>query len=91
MVLVPVCDQVAAQFVATLQRIGRVGNDVVDAVHVFRGKEQAGVDDDHVIGRLVDHHVAADFAQAAQRHDPHGVAGDVGHVVHWFLTLTPGC
>ena len=69
-VLVPMRDQVSAQLVATFQYVCGVGNDVIDAVHVVGGEEQPGVDDDHVIGGLVDHHVAADFAQAAERHDP---------------------
>ena len=77
-VFVAVGDEVGAEFVAAFGDVGDVGDDEVDAMHLFGGEHDAGVDDDEVVGGFVDHGVAADFSEAAEGDDAEGVGGDVG-------------
>ena len=71
-VLVAVGDEQAPDLVLILQHKGEVGDDHVDAVHLAVGKDQAAVDDDHIAAALIDGHVLAHFAKAAQRIDVDG-------------------
>ena len=71
-VLVAVGDQQALDPVLVLQNEGEVRDDHVDAVHLAVGEHQAAVHDDHVAAALIDGHVLAHFAQAAQRVDVDG-------------------
>ena len=58
-----------AQFGGALADVGEIVDDDVDAEHLVVGKHQAAVDDDQVVVRLDDGHIAADFAAAAERDD----------------------
>ena len=64
--------------------VGEIVDDDVDAEHLFVGEHQAAVDDDQIVVRLDDRHVAADFAAAAERDDANDRAlgaepGPLGH------------
>ena len=69
MVFVAVGDDDAAQLFLALQQVADIGDDQVDAQHLFLGEHQAGIDDDDVVVVLDGHHVLADFAQAAEGDD----------------------
>ena len=78
-ILVPVRDQIGPQLAPPRFQVRRVWDDVVDAVHLVGGEHQAGVGDDHVLGGLVDHHVAADVAEPAERDHAHDAGGGIVH------------
>ena len=46
--------------------VGDVGDDEVDAEHLLVGEHEAGVDGDHVVAVLEQHHVLADLAETAE-------------------------
>ena len=69
MVFMAVSYDKAGHLVSVLEKIAEIGDDYVDAQHLFFGKHQAGVD--HHDGILVfeDHHVEAYFAQTTKGDD----------------------
>ena len=69
MILVSVGEQNAANAVFVHFQVGDVGDDQVDAGHVFLGESQAAVDDDHVVVIFHHRHVLADLAQSAKGND----------------------
>ncbi len=69
MVLVAVGQDDAADLVAVLGEIGRVGHDQVDAEHVRIGEGETAVDDDDLVIGLDGGDVLADLADPAQRDD----------------------
>ena len=68
-VLVAVGDEDGPQLVAVLLDVGDVRDDEVDAEHLLFGEHEAGVDDDHVVAVLEQHHVLADLAETAEGDD----------------------
>ncbi len=69
-VLVTVREDDGAEAVALGERVGKVGNDVVDSRQLVVGKHEAAIDGDHVIATLDEHHVQPDLAEAAERDEP---------------------
>ena len=67
-VLVPVREHDRAQSRA-LAQVREVGQDEVDAEVLVAREREAGVDDDDLVAELVDGHVLADLAEAAERDD----------------------
>ncbi len=71
-VLVAVGEHQRLDLVETVLDVVEVGQDQVDA-RLFLFREQHAAVDEQDVAVVFDHiHVAADFAQAAQRHDAHG-------------------
>ena len=62
----PVREEDAADLVLVLNEIGDVGEDEVDARHLFGREDDARVDDDDVVPVLDGGHVLADLADAAE-------------------------
>ena len=54
-------------FVLVGHKIGKIGDDQIDAVHVFLREAHAAVDHDHILPVLQDGTVLADLVKAAQR------------------------
>jgi HD-GYP domain-containing protein (c-di-GMP phosphodiesterase class II) len=73
-VLVPVGEQDRANRPLELGQVREVGQDQVDAEVLVTREREARVDDDRFTVGLVDGHVLADLAQAAQRDDPRSPA-----------------
>ena len=69
MVLVPVGDEIAPDFLVILLKIGGVRDHKIHARQVLRGEYRAHVDHDDVRTVLKYGHVLADFSQTAQRYD----------------------
>ena len=70
MILVPVREHDRAHHLLPLAEVGEVGQDEVDAEMLVAREREPGVDDDDRAVRLVDGHVLADLAEAAERDDP---------------------
>ena len=70
-VLVRVREEHGANPVRPLPQVCEVWEHEVDAEMLVARKGEARVDDDDLAGRLVDHQVLADLAQAPERRDPH--------------------
>ena len=66
MVFMPVREENAADLVFILDEIGDIGEDEVDARHLFGREDDARVDDDDVVPVLDGGHVLADLADAAK-------------------------
>jgi len=66
-VFVPMAQEDAEHVFASIEKVGDVGQDQVDAEHVLMGKHQSRVDDEDLLLPLEGPHVDADLAQAAQR------------------------
>ena len=49
--------------------VADVRDDEVDAEHLLFGEHEAGVDGDHVVAVLEQHHVLADLAETAEGDD----------------------
>ena len=77
-VLVAVGDEQALDLILVLHHEGEVRDDHVHAVHVAVREDQTAVHDDHIAVALVNGHVLAHFAQAAQRVDVDGHSGLFG-------------
>ena len=77
-VLVAMGNEQALDLILVLHHEGEVRDDHVHAVHVAVREDQTAVHDDHVAVALVDGHVLAHFAQAAQRIDVDGHSGLFG-------------
>lgn len=67
MVLMPVREYHAADSVRVGSEIAYVGQDYVDAVHIFIREAHAAVNDDYIAAALERRHILADLAEAAQR------------------------
>ena len=67
MVLVAVGEEYAGDLLLTLQEIGDVRQDQVDAGHVLLRKHEPRVDDDELLLPFERPHVDADLAEAAER------------------------
>src|SRR5260370_32953882 len=70
MVLVAVTEKDPQHLAALLEEVRDVGQNEVDAKHVFLREHQPGVDDEHLVLPLERPHVDADLAKAAQRQVP---------------------
>ena len=66
-VFVAVGDEHAPQLFLVGHKIGKIGDDQIDAVHVFLREAHAAVDHDHIFSVLQDGTVLADLVKAAQR------------------------
>ena len=71
-VLMAVGDEQALDLILILHHKGEVGDDHIDAEHIIVGENEAAVHDDHIAAALIDRHVLAYFAEAAQRIDMDG-------------------
>ena len=71
-VLVAVGDEQTLDLILVLHHEGHVGDDHIDAEHIAVGENKAAVHDDHVTTALVDRHILAHLAEAAQRIDMDG-------------------
>ena len=67
----------AAHLLQAFHDVAGVGDDDVDAVHLARGKHEAGIDDQQILVRFQHEHVLANFAQAAQRNHPEQRGGTI--------------
>jgi len=63
---------------ALVGEVAEVRQDQVDAEVLVARERDAGVDDDPLVAELVDGHVLADLAEAAERDDPEGVRHRLG-------------
>ena len=77
-VLVPVGEEDGLEAIDVVEDVGEVRDDEVDAGVFGIREEEADIDGDHGVAVLVDHHVAADFAEAAERDDAEDAVRDVG-------------
>ena len=71
-VLMAVGDEQALDLILILHHKGEVGDDHIDAEHIVIREDEAAVHDDHIAAALIDRHVLAHFAEAAQRIDMDG-------------------
>ena len=69
-ILVPVREHDRAHHLLPLAEVREVRQDEVDAEMLVAREREPGVDDDDRAVRLVDGHVLADLAEAAERDDP---------------------
>ena len=74
-VLVPVGEDDGVDVVEPVLDHPEVGQDQVDAGLLGLGEQDAAVDDQQPAAELQHGHVAADLAEAAQRHDPQAAVG----------------
>ena len=65
-ILMSVGNEHTPQLLLVCRQVGKIGNDQINAVHIFIRETNAAVDDDHVLAILQDGDVLADFIQAAQ-------------------------
>ena len=72
MVLMAVGDEQALDLILILHHKGEVRDDHIDAEHIVIRENEAAVHDDHIAAALIDRHVLAHFAEAAQRIDMDG-------------------
>ena len=70
MVLVRVREQDRADRAVEIAQVAEVRQDQIDAEVLVARKRQPRVDDDDFAVGLVDRHVLADLAEAAERDDP---------------------
>ena len=66
MIDVPVGDNDAADAIRATAQMTVVGDDHIDAQHIVLGEHNAGIDDEHLVVVLEEHHVFPDFTQTAQ-------------------------
>ena len=71
-ILVAVGDEQTLDLILVLHHEGHVGDDHIDAEHIVIREDEAAVHDDHITAALIDRHVLAHFAEAAQRIDMDG-------------------
>ena len=69
-ILVAVREHDGAHHLLPVAQVREVGQDEIDAEMLVAREREAGVDDDDRAVRLVDGHVLADLAEAAERDDP---------------------
>ena len=77
-VFVAVGDEQALDLLLILHHEGEIRDDQIHAVHVAVREDEAAVHDDHIAAALIDRHILAHFAQAAQRIDVDGHSGLLG-------------
>jgi hypothetical protein len=70
MVFVTVSDYDSPDFIAPFDDITEVGDNQVDAEHIFFGKHKSGINNDDIIIVFQHHHVLADFTQPTERNNP---------------------
>lgn len=68
-ILMPVCDDHAADAVFVCFQIADVRDDHVDAVEVLIRKAHAAVDKEHVLAILIDGEILTDLTEPAERDD----------------------
>ena len=66
MVHMPVGNDYAFNLVGFIFQIINIGNDIIDARHIFLGKLQAHVDQDYLLVEFDQGHITADLFQSAQ-------------------------
>ena len=71
-VLMAVGDEQALDLILILHHKGEIRDDHIDAEHIVIRENEAAVHDDHIAAALIDRHVLAYFAEAAQRIDMDG-------------------
>ncbi len=69
-VLVAVREDDRAKALALGERVGEVGDDVVDPGQFVVREHQPAVDGEEVVAGLDEHHVEADLAEAAEGNEP---------------------
>ena len=77
-VFVAVGDEQALDLLLILHHEGEIRDDQIHAVHVAVREDETAVHDDHIAAALIDRHILAHFAQAAQRVDVDGHSGLLG-------------
>lgn len=83
MVLVAVGQDESDDVVDAVLDRGEIGKDEVDTGLVLLREEHTAVDDEQLVIKLEDGHVAADLAQTSQRSDTHGtVSKGAGGLQH---------
>ncbi len=70
-ILVAVGQHHSAKRLALAEKIGEIGDDVVDPQHLVIGKHEAAVHGDQILAELDQHHVEADLAEPTQRDQAH--------------------
>ena len=68
-ILMAVGNEEAAQLLLTVDEIGDVGDDQIDAVHIVLGEAQTAVHDDHIVAVFEHGHILPDLIQPAERDD----------------------
>ena len=68
-ILMAVGNEEAAQLLLTVDEIGDVGDDQIDAVHIVLGEAQAAVHDEHIVAVFEHGHILPDLIQPAERDD----------------------
>ena len=71
MVLMAMGDHNTAQFILIFYKIGKIGNHRVHSGHISLRERKTAVHHKHIAARFINCNVFADFAQTAQRYDPH--------------------
>ncbi len=66
-VLVAVGEEDRLELLAVLFDVSNVRDHEVDAEHLLLREHEAGIDGDHVVAVLEQHHVLADLSQTAKR------------------------
>ena len=62
----------ALDLILILHHKGEIRDDHIDAEHIVIREDEAAVHDDHIAAALIDRHILAHFAEAAQRIDMDG-------------------
>src|SRR3989344_3251759 len=75
MVVVRVSDDYADNVFFFAPQVADIGDDVINARHIFFRELQTYIDDKNVVAVFQDAHIAADFFQAAQRENAQAVFG----------------
>lgn len=87
-VLVSVREDDALDVVETVPDGGEVRKDQVDSRLLLFGEEDAAVDDEQAAAVLEHRHVAADFAEAAQRGDPQAALRELRRGAEFRMRMT---
>ena len=69
MILVSVGNEHTPQFLLILNQIGKVGDHQIHAVHIFLGKSQTAIHNDHILAVFQNGDVFANLIQTAQGDD----------------------
>jgi len=70
MIFVPVCEAAAVQFdVIALFKPAKIGNDIIDAMHVVGREHNAAIEQESVPVQLEQGHILADFSQTSNGRD----------------------
>ena len=71
-ILMAVGNEQALDLILILHHKGEIRDDHIDAEHIVIREDEAAVHDDHIAAALIDRHILAHFAEAAQRIDMDG-------------------